>query len=70
MSNYNESSILKCLKRGQEMYIRQVNRGFLKHHALWKYNYRHTDGELFACAAGTLEECRKKRDEWIINKAN
>lgn len=70
MNNRNENSMLQCLRRGEEMYIRQVKRCFLKRHALWQYNYRHTDGELFACIADTLEECRKKKDEWIINKAN
>lgn len=24
----------------------------------YQYDYRHTDGELFSCVAGTLKECR------------
>ena len=30
-----------------------------------QYDYRHTDGELLSCVASTLEECRRKRDEWL-----
>ncbi|MCM1301197.1 MAG: DUF3873 domain-containing protein [Bacteroides cellulosilyticus] len=33
-----------------------------------QYDYRHTDGELFSCVAPTLEECRRKRDEWLNKK--
>lgn len=27
-----------------------------------KYDYRHSDGELFSCVADTLKECRQRRD--------
>lgn len=30
-----------------------------------QYDYRHTDGELFTCVAGSLEEARAKRDAWL-----
>ena len=34
-----------------------------------KYDYRDTaDNELFSCVKPTLEECRQKRDEWLIQK--
>ena len=32
------------------------------------YDYRTEDGELFSVVAPTLEECRKKRDEWLTKK--
>lgn len=32
------------------------------------YDYRTLDGELFFCIAPPLEECRKKRDEWMKNR--
>ncbi|WP_304721991.1 DUF3873 family protein [uncultured Alistipes sp.] len=35
-----------------------------------QYDYRHTDGELFSCVAPTLEECRRKRDEWLQRKTD
>ncbi|MBS6651032.1 DUF3873 family protein [Alistipes putredinis] len=37
---------------------------------LCQYDYRHTDEELFSCVAPTLEECRAKRDIWLIKKNN
>ena len=34
----------------------------------YQYDYRHTDNELFSTVAKTLDECRKRRDEWIAKK--
>ena len=34
-----------------------------------QYDYRTSNGDLFSCIAPTLEECRKKRDEWIKKSA-
>ena len=34
----------------------------------YQYDYRHTDGELFSCVAGTLKECRQRRDEWLSTR--
>lgn len=34
----------------------------------YQYDYRHTDGELFSYVAGTLKECRQRRDEWLNKK--
>ncbi len=31
----------------------------------YKYDYRHTDGELFSTVAATLSECRNRRDKWL-----
>jgi hypothetical protein len=36
---------------------------------LVEYQYRHTDGELFACVRATLDDCRKARDRWQAAKA-
>ena len=38
--------------------------------AFAQYDYRHTDGELFSCVAPTLEECRRRRDQWLNKKTN
>lgn len=35
-----------------------------------QYDYRHMNGELFSCVASTLEECRRRRDEWLSKKIN
>ena len=31
-----------------------------------QYDYRHTNGELFATVAPTLKECRERRGAWLI----
>ena len=33
-----------------------------------QYDYRHANGELFSCVAGTLKDCRQRRDQWLNNK--
>lgn len=33
-----------------------------------QYDYRHTDGELFSCVAGSLEDARARRDTWLSRK--
>ena len=35
---------------------------------LVQYDYRHTDGELFACVKPTLDECRTARNKWLNAK--
>ncbi|CDN30797.1 hypothetical protein BN938_0692 [Mucinivorans hirudinis] len=34
-----------------------------------QYDYRTTDGELFSTVAPTLEKCRARRDQWLIERA-
>jgi len=55
-----------CAK-GQENYEKYYY-GFKNKKSAYQYDYRHTDGELFSCCASTLEDCRKRRDEWLSNK--
>jgi hypothetical protein len=46
-----------------QMTVRRKSRTF------YHYDYRDTaDNELFSCVKPTLEECRQKRDEWLIQK--
>ena len=33
-----------------------------------QYDYRAMDGRLFSCTAKTLEDARRKRDDWIWSK--
>lgn len=42
--------------------------GYCTRRKHYQYDYRHTDGELFSCVAGTLKECRQRRDEWLNKK--
>lgn len=30
-----------------------------------QYDYRTTDGKLFTCVGANLEDCRRRRDEWL-----
>lgn len=30
-----------------------------------QYDYRTPDGELFTCVGADLEDCRRRRDEWL-----
>ena len=34
----------------------------------FQYDYRHTDGDLFATVQSTLEKCRGQRDRWLEKK--
>jgi len=34
----------------------------------YQYDYRHTDGSLFSCVKGTLDDCRAARDKWLKGK--
>lgn len=52
---------------GQESYER-----FEARQGKWfyQYDYRHTDGELFSVVLPTLDECRARRDKWLLAKNN
>lgn len=51
--------------RGMEQY-EKYSYGFGKRKkTAYQYDYRKQDGELFSCCAPTLEECRRRRDEWL-----
>ena len=45
-----------------------VHGGFTLRRTLVQYDYRHTDGELFACVKPSLDECRAARDKWLNAK--
>lgn len=58
-----------CQSAGTENYENfQTGIGRRKR-TLVQYDYRHTDGELFACVKSTLDECREARDKWLNEKA-
>ena len=62
----NQNGCSVC-EKGEEMYttFRPAHRSFKR---FYQYDYRHKDGELFSTVAPTLEQCRKKRDNWIQEK--
>jgi len=52
--------------RGQEQYERWT--GWDKRPRV-QYDYRAWNGDLFATIAGTLDECRQRRDEWLAERS-
>lgn len=63
-SKMTVNSVSVCAT-GQENYERfEAKRGKW----YYQYDYRHTDGELFSVVLPTLEQCRQKRDKWVLNK--
>ena len=62
------NGVSTCAEAGTEKYERfQLGIGRRKR-TLVQYDYRHTDGELFACVKTTLDECRTARDKWLTEK--
>lgn len=57
----------KFLKNGEEQFENYFSR--ISKRFFFQYDYRHTDGELFTCVANTVEEARKKRDEWVEKRS-
>lgn len=63
-----ENGVSTCRKAGSEQF-EKFQTGFgRRKRTLVQYDYRASDGELFSCVAQTLEECRRKRDEWLLEK--
>ena len=53
---------------GQEQYERYATTVGSMRKRMVQYDYRHTDGDLFSTVASTIDEARKKRDEWLERK--
>lgn len=49
---------------GEEKFVK-CSLGAFRGQIYFQYDYRHTDGELFSTVAKTLDECRRRRDEWV-----
>ena len=62
------NGISTCTEAGTEKYERFQSGIGRRRRTLVQYDYRHTDGELFSTVAKTLDECRRRRDEWIAKK--
>jgi len=67
-NSINDSNGCSICEQGQENYttFRPAHR---PKQTFYQYDYRHTDGELFSTVAPTLEECCKRRNEWIAEKS-
>jgi len=67
MESLNKNGVSTTQESGQEKYVTFIAMAFRKTD-YFQYDYRHTDRELFTTVAKTLEECRKRWDEWLSKK--
>lgn len=35
-----------------------------------QYDFRDHEGHLFSCISDTVDECRRRRDKWVLEKAH
>ena len=63
------NGVSTCTEVGTEKYERFQSGIGRRRRTLVQYDYRHTDGVLFACVKSTLDECREARDKWLNEKA-
>ena len=62
------NGVSTCTEAGTEKYERFQSGIGRRKRTLVQYDYRHTDGELFACVKPTLDECRTARNKWLNAK--
>ena len=62
------NGVSTCTEAGTEKYERFQSGIGRRRRTLVQYDYRHTDGELFACVKPTLDECRAARDKCLTVK--
>ena len=67
MQSLNKNGVSITRTPGEEKFVK-CRLGAFRGQIYYQYNYRHTDGELFSMVAKTLDECRRKRDEWVVKK--
>ena len=52
-------------KSGEERYEKFYNKILKKY--FYQYEYRSKEGALFSCVAATLEQCRDKKNRWLVS---
>ena len=57
------NGVSTCTEAGAEKYEHFQSGIGRRRRTLVQYDYRHTDGELFACVKPSLDECRAARDK-------
>ena len=67
MQSLNRNGVSITQTPGEEKFVKYCLGAFWGQ-IYFQYDYRHTDGELFSTVAKTLDECRRRRDEWIEKK--
>ena len=64
MQSLNKNGVSITQTPGEEKFVKYRLSAF-KGQTFYQYDYRHTDMELFSTVAKTLDECRRRRDEWL-----
>ena len=67
MQSLNKNGVSITRTPGEEMFVKFCS-GAFRGRTFYQYDYRHTDMELFSTVAKTLDECRRRRDEWVAKK--
>ena len=67
MQSLNKNGVSITQTPREEKFVK-FRSGAFKGRTFYQYDYRHTDMELFSTVAKTLDECRRRRDEWVAKK--
>ena len=67
MQSLNKNGVSITQPPGEEKFVK-FRSGAFKGRTFYQYDYRHTDMALFSTVAPTVDECRRRRDEWIAKK--
>ena len=67
MLSLNKSGVSITQTPGEEKFVKCCL-GSFRGQIYFQYDYRHFDSKLFSTVAKTLDECRRRRDEWIAKK--
>ena len=67
MQSLNKNGVSITQTPGEEKFVK-CRLGAFRGQIYYQYDYRHTDGELFACVKPTLDECRTAKNKWLNAK--
>lgn len=68
MGTINDNRGCSVCEAGKENYTTFSTRLERKQVKRVQYDYRTPEGDLFACVGQSLDDCRRKRDEWLANQ--
>ena len=67
MQSLNKNGVSITQTPGEEKFVKCCL-GAFRGQIYFQYDYCHFDSKLFSTVAKTLDECRRRRDEWIAKK--
>lgn len=67
MQSLNKNGVSITQTPGEEKFVK-FRSGTFRGRTFYQYDYRHTDMALFSTVAPTLNECRRRHDEWLAKK--